>query len=91
MDLSVKNRPKLGRKFVWPFYFFSAPFEFCGRTIGQLELGGEMVTIKTKTADWRVIRWYHRATIEPPLPISSDFFSTFLDVSDSDPRSLMKV
>ena len=27
----------------------------------------------------------------PPLPISSDFFSTFLDVSDSDPRSLMKV
>jgi hypothetical protein len=27
----------------------------------------------------------------PPLPISSDFFSTFIDVSDSDPRSLMKV
>ncbi len=30
----------------------------------------------------------HRATIEaPPLPISSDFFSTFIDVSDSGPRS----
>jgi hypothetical protein len=26
----------------------------------------------------------------PPLPISSDFFSTFLDVSDSDPRSRTK-
>jgi hypothetical protein len=35
---------------------------------------------------------HHRATIEPPpLPISFDFFSTFIDVSDSDPRSLMKV
>ncbi len=27
----------------------------------------------------------------PPLTISSDFFSTFIDVSDSDPRSLIKV
>jgi hypothetical protein len=33
----------------------------------------------------------HRAMIDsPPLPISSDFFSTFIDVSGSDPRSLIK-
>ncbi len=27
----------------------------------------------------------------PPLPISSHFFSTFIDVSGSDPRSLIKL
>ncbi len=29
----------------------------------------------------------HRVMIEPPLPISSDFFSTFIDVSGRGPRS----
>jgi hypothetical protein len=34
--LFVQNRPKFGRRFVRPLIFYSAFFDFCGRTIGQL-------------------------------------------------------
>jgi hypothetical protein len=33
--LSGKIHPKVGRGFVWPPLFYSAPFDLCGRTFGS--------------------------------------------------------
>ncbi len=50
-----------------------------------------LLEFESKIADFVTMEPQGDDRTPPPLPISSDFFSTYIGVSDSGPRSLMKV
>ncbi len=68
--LSVQKRPKFGRRFVRPLYFYSAPFELWGRPIGHLATLPRPYTVlgrkKEKTIEINLRPWHILPTLKRP-------------------------